>query len=50
MKMTVLSYEDKLTMTFSAGIMLLNVQKTFFRKLTEDGINVTIDTNGVYYE
>ena len=50
MKMTVLSYEDKLTMTFSAGILLLNVQKTFFRKLTEDGINVTIDTNGVYYE
>ena len=50
MKMTVISYEDKLTLTFSAGIILSNVQKTFFRKLSEDGIDVTIETNGVYYE
>ena len=50
MKMTVLSYEDTLTLTFSANVLVDNVQKTFFRKLTEEGIGVTIETNGVYYE
>ncbi len=50
MKMTVISYEDTLTLTFSASVIVENIQKIFFRKLTEDGIGVTIETNGVYYE
>lgn len=50
MKMTVLSYDDMLTMTFSSNVLVDNIQKTFFRKLTEDGVDMTIETNGVYYE
>ena len=50
MKMTVISYEDTLTLTFSACVMVNGIQKTFFRKLAEDGVDVTIETNGVYYE
>ena len=49
-KMTVCSYNDSMTLTFSASIRETSIQKTFFRKLTEDGINVTLETNGVYYE
>ena len=50
MKMTVLSFKDTLTLTFSACIKNNSIQKTFFRKLTEDGIDVTVETNGVNYE
>ena len=50
MKMTVTSYKDKMTMTFSSSIRENDIQKTFFRKLSEDGINISIETNGVYYE
>jgi NRPS condensation-like uncharacterized protein len=50
MKMTVLSFKDTLTLTFSACIKNNSIQKTFFRKLTEDGMDVTVETNGVNYE
>ena len=49
-KMTVISYRDHLTMTFSACIREHSIQKTFFRKLAEDGVKVEIETNGVNYE
>ena len=49
-KMTVCSYGENLTLTFSASVRDHNIQKMFFRKLTEDGINVTVETNGVNYE
>ena len=49
-KITVLSYMNKMAITFSSNIIDTDIQKTFFRKLAEDGIEVTIDTNGVYYE
>ena len=49
-KMTVCSFVDSLTMTFSASVRDHNIQRMFFRKLTEGGIDVTIETNGVYYE
>ena len=49
-KMTVCSFADSLTMTFSASVRDHNIQRMFFRKLTEGGIDVTIETNGVYYE
>lgn len=50
MKMTVLSYDDKLILTFSACIRNNGIQKSFFRKLTEENVPVTIETNGVSYE
>lgn len=49
MKMTVLSYKDRLTLTFSACIRESDIQRIFFRKLSEEGINIDIETNGVYY-
>ncbi|MBO6166622.1 MAG: hypothetical protein J6O17_09705 [Eubacterium sp.] len=50
MKCTVLSYKDTLVATFSANIIETGIQRAFFRKLTEDGIQVTIETNGAYYD
>lgn len=46
----VCSYKDTLVFTFSAAIKETFVQKCFFRKMVEDGINVSIETNGAYYE
>ena len=50
MKVTVISYGDHLTFTISACVMGNSIRKTFFRKLVEDGLDVTVETNGVYYE
>lgn len=50
MKMTCISYKQTLTLTFSSCIREHEIQKTFFRKLTEDGIRVSIETNGAYYD
>ena len=50
MKITVFSYGDMLTLTFSACIQESEIQKWFFRTLSSDGVNVSIETNGVYYE
>lgn len=49
-KGAVCTYGDTLTFTFSAGIREAVIQKGFFRKLAADGINVSVETNGVYYE
>lgn len=50
MKGAVCSYRDTMVFTFSSAIRDTSIQKAFFRKLTEDGIHVSIETNGVYYE
>ena len=44
------TFNDVLVFTFSSAIRENFVQKAFFRKLVEDGINVSIESNGVYYE
>ena len=49
-KAAVCSYGDKLVFTFSSNLRDTVVQKGFFRKLSSDGINVSVETNGVYYE
>lgn len=49
-KGAVCSYGDNLVFTFSASVRETFIQRAFFRKLTSDGIHVTIETNGVYYE
>ena len=46
----VCSYGNTLNFTFSSSIRETDVQRTFFRHLTEEGIQVSIETNGVYYE
>jgi len=49
-KATVCSYGEKLTLSFCANFRETNIQKAFFRTLTDCGIPVEIETNGVYYE
>lgn len=46
----VISYKDTLVFTFSSAIRETFIQKAFFRKLSGDGIEVSVETNGVYYE
>ncbi|MGN0435708.1 MAG: hypothetical protein ACI4D8_03655 [Wujia sp.] len=48
-KAAVCSYRDRLVFTLSATIKETDIQKCFFRKCVEDGIEVSIETNGVYY-
>lgn len=49
-KGTICSYGDTLAFTFSSVFSEPIAQRAFFRKLSEDGVPVTIETNGVYYE
>lgn len=49
-KCSVCSFERTMTITFTARIEDTYLQRAFFRKLAADGINVTIETNGAYYE
>ena len=49
-KCTVVSYNDLLIASFTASIRETGIQRTFFRKLTEDNVRVSIETNGAYYE
>lgn len=46
----VCSYDDTLVFTFSSAIKETDIQRTFFRHMIEDGIRVSVETNGVYYE
>ncbi len=49
-KGSVISYKNTLVFTFSSSIRETFVQKEFFRQMVRDGIDVTVETNGVYYE
>ena len=48
LKGTVNSYKDTLVFTFSSVFTDTCIQRTFFRKMAEEGIEVAIETNGVY--
>ncbi len=50
LKGTICSYGDTLVYTFSSVFSDNSIQRTFFKKIAEDGANVQIETNGVYYE
>lgn len=50
LKGTVCSYGENLMFTFSSVLADTSVQRGFFRRLAEDGIAVSIESNGVYYE
>ena len=49
-KGTICSYRDTLVFTISSSLTDVSVQRKFFRQLSEDGIPVKIETNGVYGE
>lgn len=50
LKGTICSYGDTLVMNFSYILKDTSIQRCFFRKIAEDGINVEIESNGVTYE
>ncbi len=49
-KGTICSYKDTLVFTISSNLADTSIQRGFFRTLSEDGILVQIETNGVYDE
>ncbi len=50
MKCIISSYMDSMVMTFSSAFTDTSIQRRTFSQLAEDGIDVEIETNGVYYE
>lgn len=50
MKSAICSYDDTLVFNFSSCLKDVSIQKAFFRTLSKEGIDVTIESNGVYYE
>lgn len=50
LKGTICSYKDLMAFSFSTTIADVRVEKRFVRKLVEDGIDVELKTNGVFYE
>ncbi len=50
LKGTICSYDGTLVFTFSSVLRDASVQRGFFRQLAEDGVEVEIESNGVYYE
>ncbi len=49
-KGAVVSYNDTMVFTFSSYLKDTGIQREFFRKLVADGVSVSIESNGVYYE
>ncbi len=43
----IISFEDILTVNFASGIVESDVERFFFRKLVEDGIHVSIESNRI---
>lgn len=50
LKGTICSYQDTLVFTFSSVLQNPIVQKIFFRTLAAEGVDVQIESNGVFYE
>lgn len=50
LKGTICSYRQTLVFTFSSVFAEPTVQRIFFQKLVKEGVDVTIESNGVYYE
>jgi hypothetical protein len=48
LKGTICSYRDTLVFTFSTILADASVERGFFRKIAEDGVDVTVETNGVF--
>lgn len=50
LKGTICSYGETLVFSFSSILRDPSVQRGFFRRLSEDGVEVQIESNGVHYE
>lgn len=50
LKGLICSYQDTLVFTFSSYLADPVIQRLFFRKLAEEGIDITIESNGAYNE
>lgn len=50
LKGTICSYGDTLVFTFSYDLIDPSVQRGFFRKVSADGINLEVESNGVNYK
>lgn len=50
LKATITSYRDTLVYTYTSMWQDTSIQKQVFRQIAADGVHVTIETNGVYYE
>ncbi|MCR4675430.1 MAG: hypothetical protein K5675_10485 [Lachnospiraceae bacterium] len=50
LKCTITSYKDTLAYTFTSAFEDTSIQRRCFRQIAKDGVDVTIETNGVYYE
>ena len=48
LKATICSYQDTLAITFSSVLAEAHVQRAFFRQLAAEGLEVAIESNGVY--
>ena len=49
LKATITSYKDSLVLGFSTRFMDTTVPKLAFRQMTQDGADVSIETNGEFY-
>jgi len=49
-KGTITSYGDTLVYSLVSAFVDTSIQKGIFRQIASDGVDVTIETNGVYYE
>lgn len=50
LKCTITSYKDTLAYTFTSAFEDTSIQRRCFRQIAKDGVDVNIETNGVYYE
>lgn len=50
LKGTICSYDSTLVFTFSSIFRECSVQRAFFQQLVKEGIDVKVESNGVYYE
>jgi len=50
LKGTICSYQDTLVYTFSSALKDVSIPKTFCRLLQQYGIDIKLESNGVYYE
>ena len=49
-KATICSFDQTMNVTFSSILRNVDIQQCFVKQLATDGINVLLETNGVYYE
>jgi hypothetical protein len=49
LKAAVTSYEDRLIVAFTSALIDTSIVRDVFRQMSEDGLHIEIETNGVFY-